>query len=82
MCELALMFSFFVSCLRRGSRAFSYGNDSYEQVQQRREAAIVLDSPELLMMHAQARNDVGPLPSHFPPSPALLTKQIPFHRSF
>ena len=39
-----------------------YGNDSYEQVQRRQEAAIILDSPELLMMHAQARNDVR---SHF-----------------
>jgi hypothetical protein len=35
-----------------------YGNDSYEAVTARREAAIVLDSPELLMMHAAGRNDV------------------------
>jgi hypothetical protein len=42
----------------------SYGNDTYEQVQKRREAAIVLDNPELLMMHAQARFDVS-----FPPRP-------------
>ncbi len=53
----------------------SLGNDSYEQLQQRREAAIVLDSPELLMMHAQARNDVSLgfylLPfSHLFPQPA------------
>lgn len=37
----------------------SYGNDTYERVQKRREAAIVLDNPELLMMHAQARFDVS-----------------------
>jgi chitinase len=37
----------------------SYGNDTYEHVQKRREAAIVLDNPELLMMHAQARFDVS-----------------------
>jgi hypothetical protein len=36
----------------------SYGNEPYETVQKRREAAVVLDNPELLMMHAQARFDV------------------------
>ncbi|KAG0646219.1 hypothetical protein D0Z07_8264 [Hyphodiscus hymeniophilus] len=43
-----------------GKRFDAYGNDTYEQIQRRREAAIVLDSPELLMMHAQARNDSIP----------------------
>ncbi len=33
--------------------------DTYEQSQKRREAAIILDNPELLMMHAQARFDVS-----------------------
>lgn len=35
-----------------------YGNESYENVQKRRMAAVILDSPELLMMHSQARSDV------------------------
>jgi hypothetical protein len=54
----------------------SYGGDSYEQIQQRREAAIVLDNPELLMMHAQSRNDVRSLLRAFRHCPCfdLLTK--------
>ncbi|KAK0100872.1 hypothetical protein ONS95_007318 [Cadophora gregata] len=40
-----------------GGRWDAYGNDSYENVQKRRMAAVILDSPELLMMHAQARSD-------------------------
>jgi hypothetical protein len=32
--------------------------DTWEQAQKRREAAVILDNPELLMMHAQARFDV------------------------
>lgn len=48
-----------------GKKYDSYGNETYEQVQQRREAAIVLDSPELLMMHAQARNDSIPGTRHY-----------------
>ncbi|KAH7407399.1 hypothetical protein BKA64DRAFT_666483 [Cadophora sp. MPI-SDFR-AT-0126] len=40
-----------------GGRYDAYGNDSYENVQKRRMAAVILDSPELLMMHSQARND-------------------------
>jgi len=48
------------------SRKFDvYGNDTYEQVQKRREAAIVLDNPELLMMHAQARFDSIPGTRHY-----------------
>lgn len=47
--------------------------DTWEQIQKRREAAVILDNPELLMMHAQARFDVCPLsvliPSP-PPGPA------------
>ena len=39
-----------------------YGKESYERIQQRRQAAVILDNPELLMMHAQARQDVNPLP--------------------
>lgn len=35
-----------------------YGHESYEAVLARREAAIILDNPELLMMHAQSRNEV------------------------
>jgi hypothetical protein len=35
-----------------------YGHESYEAVLARREAAVILDNPELLMMHAQARNEV------------------------
>jgi len=48
------------------SRKFDvYGNDTYERVQKRREAAIVLDNPELLMMHAQARFDSIPGTRHY-----------------
>jgi hypothetical protein len=39
-------------------RSSRYGNDTYTNVKLRREAAVILDNPELLMMHAQARNDV------------------------
>ncbi|KAH8590305.1 hypothetical protein B0O99DRAFT_691741 [Bisporella sp. PMI_857] len=42
-----------------GGRYDAYGND-YVTTQIRREAAIILDTPELLMMHAQARNDSIP----------------------
>ncbi|KIN02536.1 hypothetical protein OIDMADRAFT_178475 [Oidiodendron maius Zn] len=42
------------------SRYDAYGNDTYEAIQLRREAAVVLDTPELLMMHAQARGDSIP----------------------
>jgi hypothetical protein len=38
--------------------ACRYGNESYTTLVTRREAVYVLDNPELLMMHAQARNDV------------------------
>ncbi|TGO27311.1 hypothetical protein BPAE_0044g00460 [Botrytis paeoniae] len=37
-----------------------FGNESYISVQIRREAVAVLDNPELLMMHAAARNDSIP----------------------
>jgi len=40
-----------------GRRFDAYGNDSYTNTQLRRAAAVILDNPELLMMHAQARND-------------------------
>lgn len=63
----------------------SYTDDSYEAVERRRWAATILDCPELLMMHAQARQDVRlplffhpftfPLfPSHLPslPSPSFF----------
>ncbi|TVY33804.1 hypothetical protein LOCC1_G007706 [Lachnellula occidentalis] len=38
----------------------SYGNDSYANTQLRRDAAIKLDNPELVMMLAMARNDSIP----------------------
>lgn len=63
-CYFDFHVSYFVVPANFGIR---YGNDSYEQIQQRRQAAIVLDSPELLVMHAQARNDVSsssPFPNH------------------
>jgi len=44
----------------------SYGNDTYENIQKRRMAAIILDNPELLMMHSQARFDVSITFSPFP----------------
>ncbi|KAF7870506.1 hypothetical protein EAF04_004250 [Stromatinia cepivora] len=55
-----------------------FGNESYTSVIIRREAVAVLDNPELLMMHAQARNDSIPqtrlhflqLLSGRPPTPA------------
>ncbi|KAB8294877.1 hypothetical protein EYC80_006838 [Monilinia laxa] len=37
-----------------------FGNESYASVLIRREAVAVLDNPELLMMHAQSRNDSIP----------------------
>ncbi|KAF4628122.1 hypothetical protein G7Y89_g10028 [Cudoniella acicularis] len=43
-----------------GSRFDAYGNDSYANVQLRRDAAIKLDNPELVMMLAQSRNDSIP----------------------
>ncbi|KAE9375743.1 hypothetical protein N431DRAFT_437248 [Stipitochalara longipes BDJ] len=42
-----------------------YSKDSFARVQRRREAAIILDNPELLMMHAQARNDSIPGARHY-----------------
>ena len=36
-----------------------YGNDSFANIQSRRQAAITLDNPELVMMLAQSRNDVS-----------------------
>ncbi|PSS19970.1 hypothetical protein M430DRAFT_227697 [Amorphotheca resinae ATCC 22711] len=53
-----------------GRRYDAYGNDTYENITKRREAAIILDSPELLMMHAQARNDSIPGTRHY------FTKQL------
>jgi hypothetical protein len=49
------------------SRKVSYTDDSYEAVERRRWAATILDCPELLMMHAQARQDV-----RLPCSPPFL----------
>ncbi|KAI9049848.1 hypothetical protein LZ554_005998 [Drepanopeziza brunnea f. sp. 'monogermtubi'] len=43
----------------------TYGNDSYENIEKRRQAAIILDSPELLMMHSQARGDSIPGTRHY-----------------
>jgi len=44
-----------------GNKRFDvWGNDTYENMQRRREAAVVLDSPELLMMFANGRNDSVP----------------------
>jgi hypothetical protein len=37
-----------------------YKQESYETVEKRRAAAVILDSPELLMMHAQSRGDSIP----------------------
>lgn len=37
--------------------------DSYEAVERRKKAMAILDAPELLMMYAQERGDVGLLPS-------------------
>ncbi|PMD59749.1 uncharacterized protein K444DRAFT_590145 [Hyaloscypha bicolor E] len=42
-----------------------YSRDSFARIQRRREAAIVLDNPELLMMHAQARSDSIPGTRHY-----------------
>ncbi|TVY57337.1 hypothetical protein LCER1_G001772 [Lachnellula cervina] len=42
----------------------SYGNDSYANTQLRRDAAIKLDNPELVMMLAMARNDSIPATRH------------------
>ncbi|TVY22907.1 hypothetical protein LHYA1_G008115 [Lachnellula hyalina] len=38
----------------------AYGNDSYSNIQLRRDAAIKLDNPEIVMMLAMARNDSVP----------------------
>lgn len=38
--------------------------ETWEQKQRRRLAAVILDSPELLMMHAQARSDSIPGTRH------------------
>lgn len=40
--------------------ATMYKQESYEAVEKRRAAAVILDSPELLMMHAQSRGDSIP----------------------
>ncbi|KAH7357020.1 hypothetical protein BKA65DRAFT_219506 [Rhexocercosporidium sp. MPI-PUGE-AT-0058] len=48
-----------------GGRWDAYGNESYENVQKRRMAAVILDSPELLMMHSQARCDSIPATRHY-----------------
>ncbi|KAL5323993.1 hypothetical protein ACEPPN_008536 [Leptodophora sp. 'Broadleaf-Isolate-01'] len=48
-----------------GGRWDAYGNESYENVQKRRMAAVILDSPELLMMHSQARSDSIPATRHY-----------------
>jgi len=42
----------------------AYGNDSYANIQLRRDAAIKLDNPELVMMLAMARNDSIPATRH------------------
>lgn len=65
-------------------RKVSYTDDSYEAVEQRRWAATILDCPELLMMHAQARQDVStPFPillpffsPSFPPLPPVLSSLL------
>lgn len=36
----------------------SSAEDAYESAERRRWAATILDSPELLMMHAESRGDV------------------------
>lgn len=41
----------------KGHRGSGGYKDTWEQIQKRREAAVILDNPELLMMHAQARFD-------------------------
>ncbi|EPE30640.1 hypothetical protein GLAREA_03607 [Glarea lozoyensis ATCC 20868] len=43
-----------------GGRWDAYGNDTYANTQLRRDAAIKLDNPELVMMLAQSRNDSIP----------------------
>ncbi|TVY85646.1 hypothetical protein LAWI1_G008124 [Lachnellula willkommii] len=47
-----------------GGRFDAYGNDSYANTQLRRDAAIKLDNPELVMMLAMARNDSIPATRH------------------
>ncbi|PBP23740.1 hypothetical protein BUE80_DR005380 [Diplocarpon rosae] len=47
------------------SEEADYGNDTYENIQKRRMAAVILDSPELLMMHSQARSDSIPGTRHY-----------------
>jgi len=44
------------------NRQISYQDDSYEAVERRRWAATILDSPEMLAMYAQSRQDVRPIP--------------------
>jgi hypothetical protein len=56
-CFFTLLFSHLNRlCLLTQNRRYK---DTYEQSQKRREAAVILDNPELLMMHAQARFDVS-----------------------
>ena len=55
-------------------RKVNYTDDSYEAVERRRWAATILDCPELLMMHAQARQDVRLPPS--PPLPGRIAKGV------
>ncbi|KAH8687631.1 hypothetical protein BGZ60DRAFT_394071 [Tricladium varicosporioides] len=42
------------------SKFDAYGNDSYSSIQLRRDAAVKLDNPEIVMMLAAARNDSIP----------------------
>ncbi|TVY57765.1 hypothetical protein LSUE1_G008954, partial [Lachnellula suecica] len=48
-----------------GGRFDAYGNDSYANIQLRRDAAVKLDNPELVMMLAMARNDSIPATRHY-----------------
>ncbi|CZT01945.1 uncharacterized protein RAG0_09321 [Rhynchosporium agropyri] len=48
-----------------GGRLDAFGEEPYEVVQRRRMAAVILDSPELLMMHSQARCDSIPATRHY-----------------
>ncbi|KAL2073578.1 hypothetical protein VTL71DRAFT_10904 [Oculimacula yallundae] len=49
----------------RGGRFDGYGDDSFEAKEKRRMAAVILDSPELLMMHSQARCDSIPATRYY-----------------
>ncbi|TAQ89119.1 hypothetical protein B7494_g2535 [Chlorociboria aeruginascens] len=51
------------SCDERDSRFDAYGNGSYEATKRRRDAAAILDSPEILMMFAQSRGDLYVIPN-------------------